>query len=130
MNSMPKPGDFPIGSLESRAAARMRLIRLNDSRKRVRIIHNIPGPWEDNSRVHFGDWQEWKDNTLGQIIYVPHVWLRLGEAAPTCPDCGTPFKKTREYPNMVGFEADCMEKHDPELVGQAARQHANRQTAP
>jgi hypothetical protein len=29
---------------------------------------------------------------------------------------------------MVGFEAHCMEKHDPELVGQAARRHTNPQT--
>jgi hypothetical protein len=37
-------------------------------------------------------------------------------------DDGTPFKKTKAHPNLVGFEANCMDKHDPELVGQLARE--------
>jgi hypothetical protein len=110
-----KPGDFPIGSLESRAAARKVLVRRNDNCKRMRIIWSIPSSGEDNSRVHFGEWQEWEDNTLGQIVYVPHVWVKPGGAVPACPDCGTPFKKTHEYPNLVGFEANWMDKHDRDL---------------
>jgi|SRR5579863_212699 len=107
-----KPEDFPIGSPESRAAARMLLAHRNDNCKRMRIIWSIPSPGEDNSRVHFGEWQEWEDNTLGQIVYVPHVWIKPGEAVPACPDCGTSFKKTHESPRMVGYGANCMEKHD------------------
>jgi hypothetical protein len=118
-----KPEDFPIGSPESRAAARMLLARRNDGRKRMRIIWGIPSPGEDNSRVHFGEWQEWEDDTQGQIVYVPHVWVKPGEAIPTCPDCGTPFKKTDEYPSLVGYGANCMDKHDPELLGHAAQQN-------
>lgn len=129
MNSLAKPGDFPIGSLQSRSAARMRLIRLNESRKRMRFIHNIPRPREDKSRMHYGDWQEGKDGTLFQLVYVPHVWLKPGEAVPTCLDCGTPFKKTREYPSMVGYTADCVDKLDPELSGQVAPQRPNKQRA-
>jgi hypothetical protein len=82
-------------------------------RKRMRIIWSIPGPGADDSRVHFGAWQEWLAGTLGQQVYLPHVWVKPGDAVPTCPDCGTPFKKTREYPGMVKFLADCMDKHDP-----------------
>jgi len=30
------------------------------------------------------------------------------------PERGAPFKKTKEYPDLLGYTADCMEKHDPE----------------
>ena len=123
MNSLPQPGNFPIGSLESRSAARLRLIRLNESRERIRFIHNIPEHNADNDRMHFGAWQDCKNGKLFQMVYVPHVWLKPGDAVPTCPDCGTAFKKASEYPGMVGFMAACMDKHDPELTGQAAREH-------
>lgn len=102
----------------------MHLAQLRRSRKRMRIIWSIPRSGVDDSRVHFSEWQEWKDGTLGQHVYVPHVWLKPGDGVPTCPDCGTPFKKTREYPNMVGFQANCMDKHDPELLEQAPRRSA------
>jgi hypothetical protein len=94
----------------------MRLARLIASRKRLRIISSIPRPGAVKSRVHFGHWQEWKDGTLVQQVYLPHVLLKRGEAVPICPDCGTPFEKTREYVGMVGFQATCMDKHDPELA--------------
>jgi hypothetical protein len=110
-----KPEDFPLGSLESRAAARTLLAHKNDSRKRMRIMWSIPSPGEDNSRLHFGEWHEWEDNTLGQIVYIPHTWLKAGETVPVCPDCGTPYKKSDEFPNLIGYEASCMNKHDPEL---------------
>ena len=108
-----------IGSLESRSAARMRLVRLKESRKRIRFIHNISGSGEDRAHVCFGDWQECQNGALFQMVYVPHVWLKPEEPIPVCPDCGTPFKKTGEYPNLVGFTANCIDKHDPELSGQA-----------
>ncbi len=76
--------------------------------------------------MHFGDWQECLNGTLQQIVYVPHFWLKPGEAVPTCPDFGTPFKKTREYPGLVGFEANCMDTHDPELLRQVIRRRAGR----
>jgi hypothetical protein len=110
-----KPEDFPIGSPESRAAARMQLARRNESRKRLRLISHIPSGGKDNSRIRFGGWQEWGEDTLCQQVYVPHVWIKPGEAVPACPDCGTPFKKTHEYPNLVGFGANCLDKHDPDL---------------
>jgi|SRR5580704_2226732 hypothetical protein len=110
-----KPQDFPVGSLESRAAVRLQLARRNEGRRRIRLISSIPSAYQDNSRVHFGDWQEWGEDTLCQMVYVPHEWIKPGEAIPTCPDCGTPFKKTKEYPNLLGYTADCMDKHDPEM---------------
>ena len=74
--------------------------------------------------MEFGEWQVCKDGWLFQMVYVPHVWLAPGESAPSCPDCGTPFKKTSEYPKMVGFVADCVNRHDPELVSQATHDRA------
>jgi hypothetical protein len=125
-----KPSDFPIGSLESRAAARSQLAHKNDGRKRLRLISHIPRPDWDNSRYHFGEWEDWGEDTLCEMVYVPHVWVKPGEAIPRCPDCGTPFKKTDEYPYLLGYEANCMDKHDPELIGQMARQGTNLRTVP
>jgi hypothetical protein len=111
-----RPENFPIGSLESRAAARTHAARSKASRKRVRLVSNAPRPGEDNSRTRFSNCQECKDGSLFQMVYVPHFWLKPGETAPNCPDCGSPFKKTREYPNLIGFEANCVDKHDPERL--------------
>ena len=108
--------DFPIGSLESRVVARTRLARLIENRKLIRMISSIPRPGADKSRVYFGEWQKSDDNTFGQQVYLPHVWLKPGEAIPICPDCETPFKKTGEYLGMVGFQANCMDWHDPEMA--------------
>jgi hypothetical protein len=72
--------------------------------------------------MHFGGWQECPDAALFQMVYVPHVWLKPGDAAPSRPDCGAPFEKTHEYPSMVGFGASCTSKHDPERSGM--RPHA------
>ncbi len=115
------PGDFPIGSLESRAAARILLARRFESCKRRRIIWHIPWEGQDSSRVSFGEWQEWQDGTLAQWVYVPSVWLKPGEGIPTCPDCGAPFRKTREYPNMIAYEANCLDTHDPDRIAQKER---------
>ena len=114
MKGAGSPGDYPVGSLESRAAARLQLARRIDARKHVSIVNSIPRPRADNSRVNFDKWEEWPDDTLGRVIYVPHVWVKPGDATPACPDCGTPFKKTKEYPGMIGYVAQCMDKHDPE----------------
>lgn len=95
----------------------MHLARWFNSRKRITIVFNVPRPGVDPSHVRFGNWQEWQNGTLGRIVYVPLVWLKPGDPTPNCPDCGTPFKKTREFPNIIGFQADCLDNHDPELNG-------------
>lgn len=112
-----RPENYPISSPASRAAVRLQLARSKASRKRLRFVSNIPRPGTDELHVHFGGWQGCPDGTLFQMVYVPHVWLKPGDAAPSCPDCGTPFKKTHEYPSRVGFEASCASRHDPELSG-------------
>lgn len=111
-----RPGDYPVSSPASRAAARLQLARWTSCRKRMRLVCNVPRPGLDNSRVRFGDWQKCQDGMLLQIAYVPRVWVKPGEAVPLCPHCDAPFKKTHEYRGMVGFEANCMNEHDPELI--------------
>jgi hypothetical protein len=41
----PRPGDFPIGSALSRAAARMLLKNQRDTRRRIEIVTNVARPW-------------------------------------------------------------------------------------
>ena len=76
---MRRPGDFPIGSPESRAAARMLAANRQDTRKRIEIITNVripwhaegpaPDPWLDDE-LHIGPWQDWGD-VLMRFVYVP-----------------------------------------------------------
>jgi len=61
------------------------------------------------------------EGSLGRLVYVPLVWVKPGDPVPVCLDCRTPFRKTVEYPQMVGYEADCMEKHDPERIANEER---------
>jgi CHAT domain len=44
------------------------------------MISSIPRPGVDNSRVYFGELQEWDDSTFGQQVYLPHVWVKPGKA--------------------------------------------------
>jgi hypothetical protein len=78
----PKPGDFPIGSAESRAAARMLAANRQDTRRRIEIVTNVhmpdpnresPNPEENwNSKVpHFGPWLDSGD-VLMRLVYVPN----------------------------------------------------------
>jgi hypothetical protein len=113
-----RPSDFELGSVESRAAARLKVARWFDGRKRITLIMDIPRPRTDNSRVSYGPWTELKNGTLHRIVHAPHVWLKPGEAMPACPDCGTPFRKTKEYPGMVRYAAACVANHDPDRAAQ------------
>ena len=119
MNSLGRPEDFPIGSRESRAAARIQLSRRIDTRERMTLAWHIPRPKQDRTRLQFDPWRECPDGGLFRLVYVPLVWLKPGDPIPACPDCGTPFKKTTEYPSIVGFQADCLDKHDPDLNRQS-----------
>ena len=70
-DSAPRPGDFPLHSFESRAAARMRLERARDTRKRLEIVHSVPRPRQDNSKAHATPRGKLTDGTLVQWFYVP-----------------------------------------------------------
>lgn len=108
------PWEFPVGSEQSRAAAR-NIIATRDAKvRRIELVHNIPRPRHDPLRPHFGQWQSTGDGGLARMVYRPHVWLNPGEPVPTCPDCGTPFVKTSDYPGMAGYSMNCLELHDPD----------------
>jgi len=75
--SNPKPGDFPIGSALSRAAARMLLKNQRDTRRRVEMVTNVAFIYEDEagrpldtSRPQATPWTG-DTETLVRILYAP-----------------------------------------------------------
>ena len=112
MNSL-RPGDFPLGSALSRAAARLLMKERRDTRKRVTLISNVCRPGGDENEPHVGPWRDFGD-TLMRMIYLPNVWLKPGQAIPSCPGCGTSFNKENEYASMISYTANCLDLHNPE----------------
>jgi hypothetical protein len=114
-----KPGDFAIGSLESRALARMRAAHIRGGKRRIEIISNIPRPQHtvapgiDNSIPYAEPWQETQEGVLMRVIYRPGEWKKPPvEAVTVCRGCGTPYRQTEErIGDLAWFEADCMDKH-------------------
>jgi hypothetical protein len=114
-----RPADFSIGSLESRALARIRAEHIRDTRKRIELISNVR--WPDyplplgvgGSVPYAGPWQETQDGALLRVIYHPGEWKKLSvETVPVCPSCGTLFRQTEKHVgDLFWFEADCMERH-------------------
>ena len=82
---IPRPWEFPPGSVESRAAARAMLDHAEAERERVTIVSRIPEPaWELegaegegpapadwNNKIHVGEWNECPDGRLWRMVYVP-----------------------------------------------------------
>lgn len=77
--SNPKPGDFPVGSALSRAAARMLLKNQRDTRKRIELVTNVNLPSSpdftgtqvlDLSKSHTFDWQDFGE-VLWRFVYIP-----------------------------------------------------------
>jgi hypothetical protein len=66
-----KPGDFPIGSQESRAAARLKLSQMADTREHVEIVSHIQRPGMGVSTPHTSQWTNWGTGALGRVLYVP-----------------------------------------------------------
>ena len=74
----PKPGDFPIGSIESRAAMRLQLSNERGALSCMAIVSHIPRPWRGDVPEP-RDWnkvprvsvsQPWGDGLM-QILYIP-----------------------------------------------------------
>jgi hypothetical protein len=114
-----KPSDFAIGSLESRALARMQAQHIRGSKRRIEIISNVPRPQHTlppgtNHSVPYAEpWQETQGGVLLRHIYRPGEWKTLPtETVPVCPDCGTSFRQRKEQiGDLAWFEADCMDRH-------------------
>jgi hypothetical protein len=122
MNGLLKVGDFPVGSLESRAAARVLLIQRWSKLTRLQFSHGIRGPWrgegpEPPDVPRATPWVEEDDGTLLRVVYVPYVWIARGEARPICLGCGTPYRKDADYAgySLVGHRANCLDQHIPDF---------------
>jgi hypothetical protein len=66
-----KPGDFALGSGQSRAAARAMLERRFASRKRMEIIYSIPRPGAAEGEIRIGDWIEGQNGMLFRTCNIP-----------------------------------------------------------
>ena len=74
----PKPGDFPIGSVESRAAIRLQLSKQTDAVSCTEIVSRVSRPWRGDGPEP-EDWnkvprtsasQPWGEGLM-RILYVP-----------------------------------------------------------
>jgi len=65
-----KPADFPIGSPESRAAARAVVESRETDGCRLQLVNYIQRPRQDGSRPHIGEWCSLGD-ILMRIVFVP-----------------------------------------------------------
>ena len=65
-----KPGDFALGSRQSRAAARAVLERRKTGQRRIDVFGSIPRPYT-NSEIRIGTWQEGEDGVLFRYSNIP-----------------------------------------------------------
>lgn len=111
------PAAFPIGSAESRAAARIRLRQRWGSQRRLQIITSVHWPHGpqglDRSQPYALPWQKTADGGVMRIVYVPGEWRTLPAMdLPVCPGCGAAFRNSgKMIGDSVWFEADCVRKH-------------------
>jgi hypothetical protein len=63
-----RPGDFPIGSIESRVAMRQSLENPNTRRLEIEIISNVRLLEEDESRPARGSWNEFGDGIVLRFV--------------------------------------------------------------
>jgi hypothetical protein len=113
-------GRLYVGFPSIEGSGQAMLVRADAGRKRIQIVTNVSRPWRGegpdpegwNSVPRIGPWQDCGD-TLMRFVYVPNEWVKPGGDIPKCPDCGTLFKETNRYDNMIDYEADCIEKHHP-----------------
>ena len=112
-----RPGDFPIGSALSRAAGETALEKSpRHAKARNSYFQCLLAGAGNENEPHVGPWQDFGD-TLMRFIYQPSVWLKPGDAIPSCPSCGTSFKKENEYASMISYTANCLDLHDPQIIG-------------
>ncbi len=65
-----KPGDFPLRSCQSRAAARAALERRRASRRRIDIVSSVLRPGADRG-IRVGTWIECDDRSLFRFSTIP-----------------------------------------------------------
>ena len=106
MNGISKPGDFPIGSVESRVAMRLQLSNERGARSCMVVVSHIPRPWRGegqepadwNKVPRLGEQKRW-GNGLMRILFVPNnlteKWIMANRAPFPLPRVGEP---TGKYP--------------------------------
>ena len=67
----PKPGDFPIGSVESRAVMRFELSNQGGDSQGIEVVSRVPRPRQDNTRPHATAWASIEGGNRYRILYVP-----------------------------------------------------------
>ncbi len=82
-----KPANFPIGSSESRAAARSLLKEKQSKLVRRQFFHSIRGPWRDEGPEppdvpRALPWSKSGDGKLIRMVYIPHVWVTRDKPWP------------------------------------------------
>jgi hypothetical protein len=65
-----RPSEYPLGSIQSRAAARGLLEHRFASRRRIDIVSSIPRPG-GNGGIHIGTWTECEDGSLFRFSSIP-----------------------------------------------------------
>src|SRR5277367_189975 len=65
-----KPSDYPLGSTQSRAAARASLERRFAGRRRIDVVSCVPRPGGDGG-IRIGTWIECDDGSLFRLSTVP-----------------------------------------------------------
>ena len=70
-DSLPRPEEFPLGSMESRVAARAVLELRETQVRRVQIVHSVPRPCQDNSKPHVGAWIPMIEGASTRLVYIP-----------------------------------------------------------
>jgi hypothetical protein len=109
-DSRPRPSDFAIGSTESRAAARLQLERLLDSREWVTLYAE-----NDGDKIGFGPWTVAPDNSIVvRIVSLPCIWVDSPiRVVPRCLDCGASYSEKGSFGTTVCFQPTCADRHDP-----------------
>jgi hypothetical protein len=73
-DSMPGPGDFPVRSIESRAAARRRVLASVEGRVRTTLLWiGFEKEVDGKPKARIGDWVENPDGSLTRIVVAPSV---------------------------------------------------------
>src|SRR5215475_3775437 len=96
LTATPRPGDFPLGSPQSRAAVRMQLAKIRSAQPRLNFLVYMPCRGQDPMRNHFTPWAGDPESGFTRLVFVPTEWLEPGDLVPVCPYCGKPFKKQQE----------------------------------
>ena len=73
-----KPGDYPVGTPQSRAAARALLEAKRLGRERVDLVCSIPRPGDEGA-IHIGKWIEKPDGSVFRFSNVP-AGMTIAEA--------------------------------------------------